>query len=84
MELHCGKTFRTRGHLEAHSTVHTKFKRFRCKICDKTFSHEISLKRHVLIHSGEKPFQCHLCKKRFNQKGNLKTHYRNIHVRYFK
>ena len=50
----CRKPFNRKGHLIAHTRIHTGEKTFECEICKKTFSAKSTLAIHERIHTGEK------------------------------
>lgn len=73
----CGKSFKDKHSLNAHTTYHTGNKPHKCSYCDKTFAKKGSLVMHERIHNGEKPYVCHHCGKAFNQPTALKRHIRS-------
>ncbi|XP_029444000.1 gastrula zinc finger protein XlCGF57.1-like isoform X1 [Rhinatrema bivittatum] len=75
----CGKSLKTKDHLESHQKVCMKERRHTCTECNKSFPFPSKLKKHQMTHTGEKPFTCTECGKSFIQKFCLKMHER-IHT----
>ncbi len=62
--LTCGKRFRDRSQLIAHSASHSSEKPFMCEVCGKAFKCELYLQRHSKNHHGNNPTaeqHCPLC-----------------------
>ncbi|XP_060130227.1 B-cell lymphoma 6 protein isoform X1 [Zootoca vivipara] len=78
----CQASFRYKGNLASHKTVHTGSvlfvetgeKPYRCSICGAQFNRPANLKTHTRIHSGEKPYKCETCGARFVQVAHLRAH----------
>ncbi|CAL1579896.1 unnamed protein product [Knipowitschia caucasica] len=70
----CKASFRYKGNLASHKTVHTGAKPYHCNICGAQFNRPANLKTHTRIHSGEKPFKCETCGSRFVQVAHLRAH----------
>uniref|UniRef100_A0A3B4A403 Uncharacterized protein n=1 Tax=Periophthalmus magnuspinnatus TaxID=409849 RepID=A0A3B4A403_9GOBI len=70
----CQASFRYKGNLASHKTVHTGAKPYHCNICGAQFNRPANLKTHTRIHSGEKPFKCETCGSRFVQVAHLRAH----------
>lgn len=51
--------------LSRHLRVHTKVRKYGCKLCDKTYKTSNALKVHMRIHTKEKPYVCKVCKMKF-------------------
>jgi len=75
----CGKSFRHKGDLDRHVSVHTQEMPFVCTICGKRFGYKYRLVQHARDHSRQKKFECSICKKKFDLKRNLMSHTR-IHT----
>ncbi|XP_060126874.1 zinc finger protein 585A-like [Zootoca vivipara] len=75
----CGKMFKWKSSLDAHSKVHTGEKPFKCLECGKGFSRSSSVTSHEKIHRGEKPYECAECGKSFIRRDSLISHQR-IHT----
>uniref|UniRef100_A0A8C6SU57 BCL6A transcription repressor b n=1 Tax=Neogobius melanostomus TaxID=47308 RepID=A0A8C6SU57_9GOBI len=70
----CQASFRYKGNLASHKTVHTGAKPYHCNICGAQFNRPANLKTHTRIHSGEKPYKCETCGSRFVQVAHLRAH----------
>ncbi|XP_070938362.1 B-cell CLL/lymphoma 6 member B protein isoform X2 [Macaca nemestrina] len=70
----CRSSFRYKGNLASHRTVHTGEKPYHCSICGARFNRPANLKTHSRIHSGEKPYKCETCGSRFVQVAHLRAH----------
>ncbi|XP_076152163.1 BCL6A transcription repressor b [Alosa pseudoharengus] len=71
---YCPATFRCKGNLAGHKSVHTGEKPYRCSVCGAQFNRPANLKTHSRIHSGEKPYKCETCGARFVQVAHLRAH----------
>lgn len=75
----CGKSFRSKGHLNRHCLTHFGAKPYLCENCGAGFNQRSSLKTHTLIHKKVTPFTCKWCGQQFRHKQTLLNHVMSIH-----
>ncbi|XP_044729726.1 zinc finger protein 58-like [Chrysoperla carnea] len=68
----CGKVFKTKSLLSAHSNIHKNLS-FKCPLCPKVFKSTTALNSHKLTHV-EKAYACEECGKKFSQRRQLTVH----------
>ena len=72
--LECGKPFKKRCQLQAHSFIHKQAKDFVCGICQRAFKEKSNFNRHVRTHSSLRPYKCPHCVKCFKVAATLYVH----------
>ncbi|XP_039193858.1 B-cell CLL/lymphoma 6 member B protein-like isoform X3 [Crotalus tigris] len=70
----CSSTFRGKGSLASHRSLHAGEKPYHCGVCGAQFNRPANLKTHLRIHSGEKPYKCEMCGSCFVQVAHLRAH----------
>ncbi|XP_037094898.1 uncharacterized protein LOC119114948 [Pollicipes pollicipes] len=70
----CGKLFKKRCQLHAHSFIHKQVKDFVCEICQRAFKEKSNFNRHVRTHSSLRPYKCPHCVKCFKVAATLYVH----------
>ncbi|XP_066939176.1 zinc finger protein 431-like isoform X1 [Macrobrachium rosenbergii] len=76
----CGKVFRYKSDLDAHSYTHLEVKPFACEACGKQFKRRKTYRVHMKQHSPDKDiYKCPFCDKQSSQKRNVVHHVRVKH-----
>ncbi|XP_066939177.1 zinc finger protein 761-like isoform X2 [Macrobrachium rosenbergii] len=76
----CGKVFRYKTELDAHSYTHLEGKPFTCEECGKQFKCRKTHKMHVKQHSPDKDiYKCPFCDRQSSRKRNVVHHVRVEH-----
>eukprot|EP00466_Bigelowiella_natans_P004724 jgi/Bigna1/74062/fgenesh1_pg.27_\ len=75
----CGRWFRHRPNLRAHTLMHLGARPHGCSICGRSFRQKAHMMRHLRVHTGERPYECANCTWKFPDAGSLKTHRKAKH-----
>ncbi|XP_057707211.1 mucin-2-like [Corythoichthys intestinalis] len=76
---YCGRVLSGGCALEAHISLHTGYRPFRCVMCNKTFPDGKGLRRHVRVHSSGRMHICQQCGKGFVYGFGLTKHVQMVH-----
>ena len=74
----CGKPFMDKPHLQRHSEIHSKKRKFMCDICSRICETEGFLNLHMKIHEA-KELKCDHCEEKFRLLSKLTEHLKEVH-----